>query len=102
MVKVDDETLLTPPTFPRECPIVEVPETLEALSIGEVREAQAGDTWFQDLVIGMDCGSASSRFSELLWDRNRILNCKSSVDVDLPPRWAALAALREHILTLGH
>jgi hypothetical protein len=60
MVDADDDMLLSPPTFPREGTLVVVNEPLEAVSIEEVREAQAKDIWCQDLVIGMECGSPLS------------------------------------------
>jgi transposase InsO family protein len=102
MLEVDDEELLTPPTFPREGPIVEVPNALEAPTLEEVRAAQTRDTWCQDLMIGLECGAPSSRFADLLWDDHGILSCKSAVNKELPHRWAAPADLRERILTLGH
>ena len=79
-VEVSDDQLLSPPTFPRKGPIVEVAEALEAISIEEVREAQAKDTWCQDQVIGMECGSPLLKFADLLWDSDRILSYKSQVD----------------------
>jgi Integrase zinc binding domain len=102
MVGVEDEELLNPRTFPREGPIVEVPEAREAPTIDEVRAAQTRDTWCQDLLIGMECGAPSTRFAALLWDNNGILSCKSAINEELPPRWAAPAEIRENILTLGH
>jgi hypothetical protein len=99
MVGVEDEELLTTPTFPREGTIVEVSEAMEAPTIEEVRAAKTRDTWCQDLLIGMECGAPSSRFTDL---NNGILSCKSSINEELTPRWAAPAEIREKILTLGH
>jgi hypothetical protein len=64
MVGVEDEELLTPPTFPREGPIVEVPEAMEAPTIKEVRAARTRNTWCQDLL--MECGEPSPRFADLI------------------------------------
>jgi hypothetical protein len=102
MVGVEDEELITPPTFPREGPIVEVPEAMEAPTIDEVRAAQTRHTWCQDLLLGMECGAPYSRFSDLIWDKNGILSCKSAINEEFLPRWAAPAEIRENILTLGH
>jgi Integrase zinc binding domain len=102
MVGVEDEEFLTPPTFPREGPIVELREAMEAPTIEEVQSAQTRDTWCQDLLIGMECGAPSSRFADLIWDNNGIMSCNSSMREELTPHWAAPAEIRENILTLGH
>ena len=51
-----EDKLLPTPVFPRASPLIQVPEALDAISLEDMLEAQATDTWCESLFSQLEEG----------------------------------------------
>jgi transposase InsO family protein len=102
LIQQEDLSFPPSPTVPRTAPFIKLTEPLEAIALEELTDAQARDTWCQDMLRVMEETICSPSIQEILWDDHGVLSCRKNLEENAPLRWLAPASLRERILTLGH
>ena len=98
---VAEDKLLPTPVFPRASPLIQVPEALDAISLEDMLEAQATDTWCESLYAQLEEGIRPTKPPGLSIDEYGLLVC-APVDEDLPLRRVVPSSLRDRLCTLAH
>jgi hypothetical protein len=75
VVLTEDNSFPPSPTVPRLAPLIQLTGPLEAISLEELLDAQAGDTLCRDMVSFMDDTAGFRSSLEIRWDRNGPHRC---------------------------
>jgi RNase H-like domain found in reverse transcriptase len=91
VVEAVDTDLPPAPVFPRAVPLVRVPEPFEAISLAELLEEQASDSWCQDLHRMLEKPSDRTKQAGIMIDEHGVLCCDAVNNSELPRRWVVPA-----------
>ena len=89
IVQEVDKGLAPSPTVPRTVPLLKLVDIMEAISLPELEEAQASDSWCKDMLREMEETRGVRTLKEYSRNADEILSCRKTQELDASRFWLA-------------